>query len=114
MTRLPGLALAVVAVVVAAAAAGPAVERPHAWQAPDDTAAVQGELLSVDLDTRTISVRAADGLRWQFLFTDDTVVNGDGAGVAGLATTRGAAVTVTYARETRGFVARVIDIAPEE
>jgi hypothetical protein len=101
------------AAMLAVAVAGPGLAGVSAAQAPGDPAPVRGELLSVDLDARTISVRSDDGLTWQFLFTDDTVVNGAGEGTAGLATLRGVTVTVAYTTEASAFVARVIDVASE-
>ena len=108
--RVLGLALAA-AVVLAVAAAGPG-GRAHAGQA-GEARQMRGELSSVDLDARTISARAADGLAWQFLFTDDTTISGAGDGAAGLAAMRGVTVTVTYTREAHAFVAWIIDIEPD-
>ena len=92
-------------------------EAPALQQAPEPPAQelsmARGELLAVDPDARVISVSAADGEIWEFVYTDQTQINGGQGSVAGLATATGSVITVHYVAEGEVNVARIIEIATE-
>lgn len=91
-----------VAVVFAAGAYTPAFAQekpqtqPQQKQQQEVTSPVMGDLVSVDPDARTITVRAQGGQTLQFSYTDKTEVSGAQKTVQGLATMKDARVTVHF------------------
>lgn len=73
---------------------------------------LQGDLLRVDTDAKTIAIQPAEGSDQVFKYTDDTKVVGGDKGVAGLATMKGSRVTVTFKSEGKDRVATQIEIHP--
>lgn len=80
-----------------------------AWQAPavqpaptsqHDAATemdtVTGELVQVDPDAMTLTIKSADDTSWTFRYNSDTELSGGQSGVAGLATEAGTLVTVYF------------------
>ena len=63
------------------------------------TAQINGELQKVDVDAKTIAIKAADGTEVQFQYNDQTQVTGEQENVAGLATMTGGLVTVYFKME---------------
>ena len=57
---------------------------------------VKGELVKVDADAKSITIKGADGVETQFAYNDTTEVAGGRDGVAGLATKAGSKVTVHF------------------
>ena len=57
---------------------------------------VEGELVNVDTKARTLEVRTTSGEDMWFRYDDKTEVTGAMKGVAGLATEKGAEITVQY------------------
>jgi hypothetical protein len=57
---------------------------------------VRGELLRVDADAKTLTVREASGTEREFSYDDSTTIVGATEGTAGLATLSGSMVTVHY------------------
>jgi hypothetical protein len=102
-------ALGVVIGVLALVAGSSAAAEPVV---PAETAAVVGQLLHVDLEARTIVVRASDGADWQFTYDEHTQVAGAREGVAGLAAEPDAQVTVTYTERSQTKVATRIEVHP--
>ena len=64
-----------------------AQERPAEAAAAASTAS--GELVKVDADAKSLTIKSADGQSMQFTYTDATEVAGARDGVAGLATKAG-------------------------
>ena len=56
----------------------------------------KGELVKVDADAKTITIKGADGVETEFAYTATTEVKGGRDGVAGLATKSGSKVTVHF------------------
>ncbi len=63
---------------------------------------LRGELLRVDTKARTLTIKAADQTEVSFRYTDKTEVTGTEENVAGLATMKGAEVTVHFLIEPSG------------
>ena len=61
-----------------------------------ETEQVRGELLRVDADEKTLTVRETNGTEREFSYDDSTTIVGAAEGTAGLATMSGATVTVHY------------------
>jgi hypothetical protein len=72
----------------------PSAQQPPSSQAPRDTI-ISGELMRVNPDTKMFTVKNATG-EIQFKYSDTTVVTGAQKTVAGLATSSGEQVTVSY------------------
>lgn len=66
---------------------------------------VEGELLEVDPDTRTISVRAPGGGELEFTYTNETVITGADEQTQGIATIEGAHVRVYFTRSDEAYTA---------
>ena len=65
----------------------------------------EGELLEVDPDTRTISVRVPGGGELEFNYTNETVITGSDEQTQGLATIEGAHVRVFFTRSDEAYTA---------
>lgn len=111
---MPGLqrACLVLGAVVLSSMVAAASPRHPAWHAagPRLLASVRGELVRVDLNTRMLVIKPAEGLEIPFVYNDQTKVIGTSAGVAGLATMTGVRVTVRYTTEGKDRVAIEIDV----
>jgi len=103
----------VAALVFVIAAAAQAQEKPAAPpSAPGAAQASQtasGELTDVDAKAATITVKTATD-EMKFRYDDQTKVTGAQKGVAGLATMKGAQVTVNYKKEGSNNIATSIDV----
>ena len=71
---------------------------------------ITGELTRVDVQVRTFSVKSAAGAEMLFRYDDRTIVTGAESNVAGLATSGGSEVTVTYRNDSAGNMAAKIEI----
>ena len=58
----------------------------------------------------TFSVKSASGAEMLFKYDDKTIVSGAESNVAGLATSSGSEVTVTYRNDSAGNMASKIEI----
>ena len=90
------------------AAAVPALAEQQNGQSREQQAqveVVEGELLEVDPDTRTISVRAPGGGELQFNYTNETVITGSDEQSQGIATIEGAHVRVYFTRSDEAYTA---------
>lgn len=74
---------------------------------------VEGELLEVDPDTRTISVRAPGGGELQFTYTNETVITGADEQTQGIATIEGAHVRVYFTRSDEAYTATRVVVESE-
>jgi hypothetical protein len=75
-----------------------------------EPASITGELSHVDTQSRTFSVKSAAGAEMLFRYDDRTIITGAEKNVAGLATSSGAEVTVTYRNDTAGNIAAKIEV----
>jgi hypothetical protein len=82
---------------------------PPQDRAPAAAPAV-GELVRVDPDAKTLSIKTAAGAEMQFRYNDQTAVTGSEKTVAGLATMRGSQLTVTYRAEGTANIATKIEV----
>jgi hypothetical protein len=72
---------------------------------------LKGELVKVDADAKTITVKGADGVETEFAYTATTNVPGGSEGVSGLATKSGSKVTVHYTNDMGKKTATKIELA---
>ena len=111
------------ALAFAAFVAGPAAAQDPA--VPQDKAAVQekapdkaktqtatGELVKVDSEKMTLSVRQADGAELTFSYNDQTEISGEQKNAQGLATAEGSKVVVHYTATDTAKTATKIEIKP--
>ena len=92
---------------VPTAAPAPMAQEPKAARAE----VASGELVKVDVDAKTISIKGADGAETVFAYNDRTDVGGGARdGVAGLATKAGQRVTVHYTSDMGTKTATKIEV----
>ena len=75
-----------------------------------EPAAVTGELVRVSIERRTFTVKNASGAEMLFRWDDQTIVTGADNSVAGLATSEGTMVTVSYRNDSAGNMASKIEV----
>ena len=75
-----------------------------------EPASVTGELSKVNPESMTFSVKSASGAEMLFKYDDRTIVTGAETNVAGLATSSGSDVTVTYRNDNAGNMASKIEV----
>jgi hypothetical protein len=121
MSLKPFLTLTAVAALATLLSAGsafaqagppPAAPPEQAQKAPA-TSSVQGDLLAVDADAKTVTIQPASGADQVFKYTADTKVVGGDKGIAGLATMKGSRVTVTFRTEGKDRIATQIEVLPK-
>jgi len=89
------------------AAPAPMTQEPKAARAE----VASGELVKVDVDAKTISIKGADGAETVFSYNDRTDVGGGARdGVAGLATKAGTQVTVHFTSDMGTKTATKIEV----
>jgi len=74
---------------------------------------VTGEILAVDSNARTIVVKTTSDTEMKFSYSDETVIVGGDKGPAGLATSTGTIVTVTYDVHGTANIAIKIEVKPK-
>jgi hypothetical protein len=127
MKKMTFPALAAAALLVApalAAAQSPSPSpSPAPTQAPapstaepraDKAQTAKGELVKVDADAKTITIKGADGVETEFAYTATTDVKGGPEGVAGLATKSGSKVTVHFTSDMGKKTATKIEVAGDK
>jgi hypothetical protein len=92
------------------AAPAPMAQEPRAARAEK----ASGELVKVDVDAKTISIKGADGAETVFTYNDRTDVGGARDGVAGLATKAGTKVTVSFTSDMGTKTATKIEVAGDK
>lgn len=102
---MKSLVLAASFLVCLAAAAPALTQQQNDRQQQAQVEAVQGELLDVDTESRTISVRAPGGDEIRFAYTNETVITGADEQTQGLATIEGTHVRVYFTRSDDGYTA---------
>jgi len=88
-------------------------QQPGQQQPPGQTqqeSIARGELLSVNVDAKTLSVRTAEKTEMQFTYDDRTQVTGAKEGAAGLASMKGSQVTVHFTRSGQSNLASKIEV----
>jgi hypothetical protein len=88
-------------------APAPSTAEPRA----DKAQTAKGELVKVDADAKTITIKGADGVETEFAYTATTDVPGASEGVTGLATKSGSKVTVHYTTDMGKKTATKIEVA---
>jgi biopolymer transport protein ExbD len=113
------VALAIFAVVPVLASQEQPVPKPSQdQQAPRQQApkSVTGDLVKVDAESKSLTVKIASGSEQEFKYDDKTEVSGAKDGVAGLATMKEGRVTVHFKEdaETKAKTATKIEILPRQ
>src|SRR4051812_25465267 len=75
-----------------------------------EPASITGELTRVNPQAMTFSVKSAAGAEMLFKYDEKTIVTGSENNVAGLATSNGSEVTVSYRNDTAGNMASKIEV----
>ncbi len=75
-----------------------------------EPASITGELAKVNPQSMSFSVKSASGAEMLFRYDDRTIVTGAETNVAGLATSSGSEVTVTYRNDSAGNMASKIEV----
>ena len=73
---------------------------------------ISGELVKVDTEKKTLSVKMADGAEWTFDYTGSTEISGSKKGEQGLATSAGSKVVVHYTTADDKKTATKVEIQP--
>jgi hypothetical protein len=74
---------------------------------------VTGEIVSVDVNARTIVVKTTPDSEMKFSYSEETEIVGGEKGPAGLATSTGTTVTVTYDVHGTANIAIKIEVKPK-
>lgn len=85
--------------------------------APQQRPAAQiarGELTSVDVQAKMLTIKPTEGAEQKFQYSDATKVTGDRAGIAGLATLNGKQVVVHFTSQGANRVATEIEVEAEK
>jgi Ni/Co efflux regulator RcnB len=78
-----------------------------------EPASVNGELTRVMPDQKAFTVKSTSGAEMLFRYNDQTVIAGAESNAAGLATSSGSEVTVSYKNDSAGNMATRIEIHPK-
>jgi glucose/arabinose dehydrogenase len=122
ITRLASFALASSLLLAGAAstaqAQDPAPPQDKAPAAPQEKAkdpaavkSISGELVKVDTEKKTLSVKMSDGAEWAFDYTSQTEITGANK-EQGLATAEGSKVVVTYTTSDDKKIATKVEVQP--
>ncbi len=106
-------AMAIVSVVGSVALSHVGIEPLLAAQESEAKSA-EGELVKVDLDNHTLTIKLENGDEMQFLFNSDTAVEGRDNGVQGLTSDAGTRLTITYKDDAGKKIATKITIKKSE
>ena len=87
---------------------------PMAEPKADKALTAKGELVKVDADAKTITIKGADGVETEFAYSAATEVPGGRDGVAGLATKSGSKVTVHFTSDMGKKTATKIEVAGDK
>jgi hypothetical protein len=78
-----------------------------------EPASITGELTRVMPDQKSFAVKSTSGAEMLFRYNDQTIVGGAENNVAGLATSSGSEVTVSYKNDSAGNMATRIEVHPK-
>jgi hypothetical protein len=73
---------------------------------------ITGELVKVDTEKKTLSVKMADGAEWAFDYTSSTEITGSNKDEQGLATSEGSKVVVHYTTADDKKTATKVEVQP--
>jgi hypothetical protein len=112
-----GFALMAISAFLFAASSAPAWSQDQApsqdtSQQKAQVQTVVGDLLKVDTEAKTITVKASDGAELKFTYNDATVIAGAQEGKQGLATAEGSKVTVHFTTTNEAHTATRIEVMP--
>ena len=96
------------------AAAQQTTQEKHQHERAKTPEPVTGELVSLNTNTKTLVVKTAENTEVKFSFSESTEIVGADKGTEGLATTKGATVTVTYDVHGTANVATKIEVMPKK
>jgi predicted secreted protein len=101
--------------VCLAVAPSPALAQQQGEEGRDrqQVEAMEGELMKVDTESRTINVKAPNGAEVQFAYTNETVITGSTEQTQGLATIEGTHVRVFFTRSDETYTATRVVVEPE-
>ena len=102
--------LAAVVLLVGCLATGYATQAP----APSPAKSVEGTLLKVDAEAKTIDVRGPDTKEIKFVYDDKTEIVGAQDGAQGLSGTLGTKVKIEYTEKAGINTASKIQVLPKE
>lgn len=85
-------------------------QQPNQQPSPQQPMVAHGQLVHVDADAQTLTVKASGGDTMVFHYTASTRVTGAQERVEGLATMAGANVTVQYTGERNNLIATAIEV----
>ncbi len=114
ITHLASFALAGSLLLAGASSTALAQQGAAPGKAEDQAKAqsISGELMKVDSEKKTLSVKLADGAEWTFDYTATTEISGDKKGEQGLATSEGSKVVVQYTSADGKKTATKVEIQP--
>ena len=95
----------------------PVAQQPKApAEQPKALAPIEGDLLDVDAEAKTLEVKTASGTEVKFKYNDKTEITGVKDGAAGLATMKDGKVTVHFTEDaaTKEKTATKIVIQPKQ
>ena len=78
-----------------------------------EPASISGELTRVMPDQKAFAVKSASGAEMLFRYDDKTVITGAESNPAGLATSSGSQVTVSYKNDSAGNMATRVEVHPK-
>ena len=112
--KIARFALIALAAFIVTATASPAFAQAPDSQAPAQaqTQTAKGELLKVDTEKMTLSIKSADGAEQEFTYDSQTEITGAQKGVQGLATAAGSKVTVSYTMSGETKTATKVEVQP--
>lgn len=96
------------------AAAQQPTQEKHQHERAKTPEPVTGELVSLNTNTKTLVVKTAENTEVKFSYSENTEIVGTDKGTEGLATTRGATVTVSYDVHGTANVATKIAVQPKK
>jgi hypothetical protein len=89
-------------------------QRPEEHERAKKPDPVTGELLGLNTATKTLTVKTTPDSEMKFSYSEDTEIVGADQGAAGLATSGGAIVTVTYDVHGTANIALKIEVRPKQ
>ncbi len=108
--KILSIVMLTLALVVMPAGLQAQPNRPAAPAQSTNDKVAQGELVKVDIDAQTLTIRNATGEEIEFQYNADTKVEGSTSGVQGLSTKTGTRLMVHYKEQTDSKLAIRVEI----
>jgi len=108
--KILSIFLLTLAVVVMPAGLQAQPDRPAVSAQSTNDKVAQGELVKVDTDAQTLTIRNATGEEIEFQYNADTKVEGSTSGVQGLSTKTGTRLMIHYKEQTDSKLATRVEI----